>query len=129
MKEQSRPAEGPSDGLLALNHFAQASADDMACGDFLSWCKSDASSAFPFPAAKVAMRESDTVANNGKLRGERTLPVPETVDPMGQVFMQPHLKIGGGNTIAPRLHFYEDGPRSGKVYVGYLGPDLRNTLT
>lgn len=43
--------------------------------------------------------------------------------------MQAHLKIGGGNTIAPRLHFYDDCPRSGKVYVGYLGPHLRNTLT
>ncbi|MEU8692394.1 hypothetical protein [Streptomyces sp. NPDC048665] len=117
------------DGLMALNHFAEASADGTASGDFLSWCKSEASSTFPFPAAKVAMRESDTVAKNGKLRGERMLPVPKEVDENGQVFMQAHLKIGGGNTIAPRLHFYEDGPRSGKLYVGYLGPHLRNTLT
>jgi hypothetical protein len=117
------------DGLLTLNHFAEASADGTAGGDFLSWCKSDDSSAYPFPAAKVAMRESDTVARNGKLRGERMLPVPVSVDPSGRTFMQAHLKIGRGNTIAPRLHFYEDGPRSGKVYVGYLGPHLRNTLT
>ncbi|MGW9599925.1 hypothetical protein FE156_04525 [Streptomyces albidoflavus] len=117
------------DGLLALNHFAQSSADGAASGDFLSWCKSDASSAFPFPAAKVAMRESDTVARKTKLRTERMLPVPEAVSPDGRVFMQAHLKIGGGNTIAPRLHFYDDCPRSGKVYVGYLGPHLRNTLT
>ncbi|MGA4858468.1 hypothetical protein ACPCAB_17680 [Streptomyces koyangensis] len=117
------------DGLLALNHFAQSSADGAASGDFLSWCKSDASSAFPFPAAKVAMRESDTVARKAKLRTERMLPVPEAVSPDGRVFMQAHLKIGGGNTIAPRLHFYDDCPRSGKVYVGYLGPHLRNTLT
>ncbi|MER7548643.1 hypothetical protein ABTX86_01440 [Streptomyces anulatus] len=117
------------DGLLALNRFAQASAAGQAAGDFLSWCKSETSGDFPFPAAKVAMRESDTVAKNGKLRGERMLPVPEAVDPSGKVFMQAHVKIGGGNTVAPRLHFYEDGPRSGKVYVGYLGPHLRNTLT
>ncbi|WP_241847155.1 hypothetical protein [Streptomyces sp. CB02414] len=117
------------DGLLALNHFAQSSADGAASGDFLSWCKSDASSAFPFPAAKVAMRESDTVARKAKLRTERMLPVPEAVSPDGRVFMQAHLKIGGGNTIAPRLHFYDDCPRSGKMYVGYLGPHLRNTLT
>ncbi|MFF4084491.1 hypothetical protein ACFYZN_34615 [Streptomyces sp. NPDC001777] len=117
------------DGLLALNHFAEASAGGKASGDFLSWCKSEASGAFPFPAAKVAMRESDTVARNGKLRNERILPVPETVNADGRVFMQAHMKIGGGNTVAPRLHFYEDGPRSGKVYVGYLGPHLRNTLT
>ncbi|MFI5901579.1 hypothetical protein [Streptomyces cyaneofuscatus] len=43
--------------------------------------------------------------------------------------MQAHLKIDRGNTVAPRLHFYEDGTRSGKVYIGYLGPHLRNTLT
>ncbi|WP_405694840.1 hypothetical protein OHA99_07525 [Streptomyces coelicoflavus] len=117
------------DGLLALNHFAQSSAEGTTSGDFLSWCKSDASSAFPFPAAKVAMRESDTVARKAKLRTERMLPVPEAVSPGGRVFMQAHLKIGGGSTIAPRLHFYDDCPRSGKVYVGYLGPHLRNTLT
>jgi hypothetical protein len=50
------------DGLLALNHFAHCSANGTASGYFLSWCRSDASSAFPFPAAEVAMRESDTVA-------------------------------------------------------------------
>ncbi|WP_327343116.1 hypothetical protein [Streptomyces europaeiscabiei] len=117
------------DGLLALNDFARASADATTSGDFLSWCKSDASSAFPFPAAKVAMRESDTVARNDKLNRERMLPVPKSVDASGLVYMQAHLKIGGGNTVAPRLHFYEDGPRSSKVYIGYLGPHLRNTLT
>ncbi|MER6784935.1 hypothetical protein ABT330_09920 [Streptomyces sp. NPDC000658] len=117
------------DGLLALDHFARSSADGAASGDFLSWCKSDASSAFPFPAAKVAMRESDTVARKAKLRAERMLSVPKAVDPDGRVFMQAHLKVGGGNTIAPRLHFYDDCSRSGKVYVGHLGPHLRNTLT
>ncbi|MGW7466027.1 hypothetical protein ACWGJT_15315 [Streptomyces xantholiticus] len=117
------------DGLLALDHFARSAAAGATSGDFLSCCKSDASSAFPFPAAKVAMRESDTVARNAKLRYERMLPVPKAVDPDGRVFMQAHLKIGGGNTIAPRLHFYDDCSRSGKVYVGYLGPHLRNTLT
>lgn len=43
--------------------------------------------------------------------------------------MQAHLRIGSGNTIAPRLHFYDDGPQTGLVYVGHLGPHLRNTLT
>ncbi|MCP9985993.1 hypothetical protein LUX01_04000 [Streptomyces sudanensis] len=117
------------DGLLALDQFARASADGTVSGDFLSWCKSDASSAFPFPTAKIAMRESDTVARQAKLRNERMLPVPKAVHHTGRVFMQAHLKIGGGNTISPRLHFYDDTPRSGKVYVGHLGPHLRNTLT
>ncbi|MFD6414880.1 hypothetical protein [Streptomyces sp. NPDC060194] len=117
------------DGLLALNQFAGASKEGTTTGDFLSWCKSEASAAFPFPAAKVAMRESDTVARHHKLRNERMLPVPQSVDPSGRVFMQAHLKIGGGNTIAPRLHFYDDTAHSGALCVGHLGPHLRNTLT
>lgn len=117
------------DGLLALDHFARTAVCEGISGDFLSWCKADASSLFPFPAAKVAMRESDTVARNQRLRGERMLPVPKAVDPDGKVFMQAHLRIGGGNTVAPRLHFYDDCLGSGKLYVGYLGPHLRNTLT
>jgi hypothetical protein len=117
------------DALLALNHFAKASADGTAGGDFLSWCKGEESHAHPFPVAKVAMRESDTVARKDKLRRERMLPVPKAVHPDEAVFMQAHLRIGSGNTIAPRLHFYDDGPGTGMVYVGYLGPHLRNTLT
>lgn len=57
------------------------------------------------------------------------LPVPKEVHPDEVVFMQAHLRIGSGNTIAPRLHFYDGGPQTGLVYVGYLGPHLRNTLT
>lgn len=117
------------DALLALNSYAEASAAGLARGDFLSWCKAEESRLHPFPAAKVAMRESDTVAKNDKLRRERLLPVPKEVDPHQVVFMQAHLRIGSGNTIAPRLHFYDGGSRTGLVYVGYLGPHLRNTLT
>ncbi|MFD8520030.1 hypothetical protein ACFV2D_08420 [Streptomyces capillispiralis] len=58
------------------------------------------------------MRESDTVARRVKLRAERMLPVPKAVATDGRVFMQAHLKVGGGNTIAPRLHFYDDCSRS-----------------
>ncbi|MGW1102238.1 hypothetical protein [Streptomyces sp. NPDC002540] len=117
------------DALRALNCFAEASANGSAGGDFLSWCKGEESRDHPFPAAKVAMRESDTVARKDRLRRERMLPVPKEVHPDKVVFMQAHLRIGSGNTIAPRLHFYDDGPQTGLVYVGYLGPHLRNTLT
>ncbi|MGH3324831.1 MAG: hypothetical protein ACRDOV_10485, partial [Streptomyces sp.] len=117
------------DALLALDHYAAASAQGGTGGDFLSWCKSEESRQHPFPAAKVAMRESDTVARNPKLRRERMLPVPEHVHPDEEVYMQAHLRIGGGNTIAPRLHFHDGAPQTGLVYVGYLGPHLRNTLT
>ncbi|MFJ3933677.1 hypothetical protein [Streptomyces sp. NPDC090029] len=117
------------DALLALNDYAQASSEGAAGGDFLSWCKAEESRTHPFPAAKVAMRESATVTASEKLRRERILPVPKHVHPDGEVFMQAHLRIGSGNTIAPRLYFYDDGPKTGRLYIGYLGPHMRNTLT
>ncbi|GAA3491754.1 hypothetical protein [Streptomyces cremeus] len=118
------------DALLALDDFATASAAGTAGGDFRAWCSSPSADAHPFPAGKVKMRESDTVANNRTWRRERTFPVPAQVDAAEEVYMQAHLRIGGGNTVAPRLHFHDDGPgETGLLYVGYIGPHLTNTRT
>jgi hypothetical protein len=75
------------------------------------------------------MKESKTVGNRDDWRRERTFPVPEAVDPSRKLFMEAHLRIGGGNTVSPRLYFYDDGPNTGLVYVGYLGPHPTNTKT
>lgn len=115
------------DGLLALEDFAAASAAGSAHGDFRAWCSSSSADGHPFPAGKVKMRESDTVSNHWK--GERIFPVPTSVHPDEKIYMQAHLRIGGGNTVAPRLHFHDDGPKTGLLYIGYIGPHLRNTLT
>ncbi|WP_257579080.1 hypothetical protein [Streptomyces sp. JJ38] len=118
------------DALLALQDYAVASAAGTAGGDFRSWCaRSSSADAHPFSAGKVKMKESDTVGNRGAWRKQRTFPVPREVHRNGRVYMEAHVRIGGGSTIAPRLHFYDDGPGTGRVYVGYLGPHLTNTRT
>lgn len=117
------------DALLALQDYAKASASGTAGGDFRSWCSRPPTEAYPFSAGKVKMKESDTVGNRGAWRRERTFPVPLTVDPSGEVYMEAHIRIGGGNTVSPRLHFYDDGAGTGRVYVGYIGPHLTNTKT
>ncbi|MFI6421827.1 hypothetical protein ACIBG6_31000 [Streptomyces sp. NPDC050842] len=117
------------DALLALQDFAAASADGTAGGDFRSWCTKPPTGVYPFSAGKVKMKESDSVGNRGSWRKQRTFPVPTAVDPSGQLYMEAHLRIGGGNTVAPRLYFYDDGPNTGRVYVGYIGPHLTNTRT
>ncbi|MFE8936531.1 hypothetical protein ACFYNX_03410 [Streptomyces sp. NPDC007872] len=89
------------DGLPTLSPFAEASAKGPTCGDFLGWCKGKEPRDRPFPAAKVAMREPDQGIHNDRLRMERMLRVPKEVHPDGKVFLQAHLKIGLGNTIAP----------------------------
>ncbi|MEO3751104.1 hypothetical protein [Streptomyces sp. B6B3] len=118
------------DALCALNEYAAASAAGTAGGDFRHWClRQPEDREHRFSAGKVKMKESEGVGNRGKWRGERTFPVPVSVDPSGRLFMQAHLCVGGGNTVAPRLYFHDDGPGTGLVYVGYIGPHPSNTLT
>lgn len=74
-----------------------------------------------------AGRESDTVLNNDKWRSERMFPVPETVEPSGQVLMDAHFKPTHRDQFAPRLHYYDDTAKSGKIYIGYIGRHLTNT--
>ncbi|TLS47428.1 hypothetical protein FE633_04670 [Streptomyces montanus] len=118
------------DALRALNDYAAASAAGTTGGDFRHWCDNlpdDCEN--PFPSGKVKMKESETVGNNTDWRRQRTFPVPKTVDHKGKLFMQAHLRIGGGNTVSPRLYFHDDGPGTGFVYVGYIGPHPDNTQT
>ncbi|MFI6692123.1 hypothetical protein ACIBLA_10210 [Streptomyces sp. NPDC050433] len=112
-----------------FSHLAFTGASGTAGRDFRSWCSRPPNDAYPFSAGKVKMKESDTVGNRGAWRRERTFPVPLAVDRSGEVYMEAHIRIGGGNTVSPRLHFYDDGPGTGRVYVGYIGPHLTNTKT
>ncbi|MCF2435328.1 hypothetical protein LV779_14605 [Streptomyces thinghirensis] len=98
-------------------------------GDFLSWCKSDASNAFPFPAAKVAMRESDTVALQGRNCAPNACSRYRKRCPR-----RPGLHAGPpedrrGQHDRPTTPLLRRLSPLRKVYVGYLGPHLRNTLT
>lgn len=117
------------DALLALQDFAAESAAGRADGDFRAWCARRPSGAHCFSAGKVRMKESDTVGGRKEWKRQRTFPVPVEVDRSGFLYMEAHLRIGGGNTVAPRLYFYDDGPHTGRVYVGYIGPHLTNTMS
>ncbi|MET8393769.1 hypothetical protein ABZV59_17935 [Streptomyces anthocyanicus] len=118
------------DALRALNNYAAASASDTAGGDFRYWCDHLPDNCeSPFPSGKVKMKESETVGNNSDWRRQRTFPVPGSVAREGKLFMQAHLRIGGGNTISPRLYFHDDGSGTGLVYVGYIGQHPDNTQT
>lgn len=118
------------DALHALNGYAAASASGAAGGDFRHWCDNLPDDCeHPFPSGKVKMKESETVGNNTDWRRQRTFPVPKTVAKEGKLFMQAHLRIGGGNTVSPRLYFHDDSPGTGFVYVGYIGPHPDNTQT
>jgi hypothetical protein len=73
--------------------------------------------------------ESETVQNNGKMRRERTFPVPTEVDPRGEIEMFAHFKTSHRDANDPRMHYYADTWYTHKVYIGYIGPHLTNTKT
>lgn len=73
--------------------------------------------------------ESETVQNNGKMRKQRTFPVPTEVDPRGEIEMFAHFKTSHRDTNDPRMHYFPDTVHTHKVYIGYIGPHLPNTKT
>ncbi len=82
-----------------------------------------------YSAGAHAAHESESVEQSGKLRAARELPVPPAVCPVGKVFMGAHFKVAKKGMISPRMHYFDDTASSGKVYVGYIGRHLPNTLT
>lgn len=76
-----------------------------------------------------APTESSQVKDNPKYWRPRLLPVPTSVRTDGFVEMYAHFRIDTSNTIAPRLHYFDDTANTGKVYVGYIGRHLPNPKT
>ncbi|MFE0462568.1 hypothetical protein ACFW1A_25265 [Kitasatospora sp. NPDC058965] len=116
------------DGLTALQEYAAVAVHGEAGGDFKQWCEHAPAGGSHFPPRKAVRGESRTVCSHGKMRRERMFVVPASVDPSGRAFMGAHLRIGGGRT-APRLHYLDDCSGSGRIYVGYIGMHLTNTMT
>lgn len=109
-------------GFLALDAYI-AFLRDGGQGDFYIWCQSSGHPrAWPASSKKLAMVESDSVAQDKRLRRHRILPAPTADAPDRTVYMGAHLKIAqGGGPLAPRLYFHVD-PKLRKTFVGYFGP-------
>ncbi|MFH9263306.1 hypothetical protein ACH4KN_03440 [Streptomyces sp. NPDC017546] len=121
------------DALLALRDYADVSVDAPADGaafrDFKQWCEDAPGGRHAISPRKVVRDESRTVKTNTVWRKERTFPVPENVDPACRLFVGAHVRIGGGNTVAPRLHYHDAARAEHGIFIGYIGPHLTNTLT
>lgn len=73
--------------------------------------------------------ESNVTMKNGTWFNARVFEVPTTVSPDGRAFMGEHIVIGGGSHPAPRMHLLDATNTDGRVYVGYVGEHLPNTLS
>ena len=115
--------------LLALEDFVAYSLSGTFSGSVDTYLNSTPPGARGFSAKRHASRESEDVGKNPKYRRPRTLPVPAMVDASESVFMEAHFKIGQSGLISPRLHYFDDNSKSGKVYVGYIGRHLPTQKT
>lgn len=112
-------AEKVHNALVALSDYAQSGFN----GDFKRFCEAKPSGHSYISEASVARHEPAATSNNKQRSEERTFPVPKEVDPSGKIYMPEHIILGNGG-ISPRLHYLDDTKRTGKVYIGYLGPHL-----
>ncbi|MFJ3939169.1 hypothetical protein [Streptomyces parvus] len=89
-----------------------------------------ASQPFPLLAeGKVVVSEGQTASSSPRGKAQRTLPVPEHIDPSEKAVMLEHIRIGDGAPPAPRLHYLDDTDRSGTVVIGFFGDHLYNAGT
>ena len=110
-------------GLEALQAYAEEA--EHFTGGFWEWCEhSNHPDTWNASPQKLAMSESDTVKNDGRLWRTRRFLVSTEVEPNGYKHMEAHLKIseGGGQHI-PRLYFHDDAKgRTAAMHVGFIGP-------
>jgi hypothetical protein len=120
------------EALRALQAYAEVKAERGFAGDFRAWCMNPPSPGdYIISPNKVKMDESETVHSRPKWRQERIFRVPPEVEPGGRVFMGAHITIGASanGRINPRLYFHDGVLKTGRIYVGYIGRHLTNTLS
>jgi hypothetical protein len=120
------------EALRALQAYAEVKAERGFAGDFRAWCMNPPSPGdYIISPNKVKMDESETVHSRPKWRQERIFRVPPEVEPGGHVFMGAHITIGASanGRINPRLYFHDGVLKTGRIYVGYIGRHLTNTLS
>ncbi|GDY33439.1 hypothetical protein [Gandjariella thermophila] len=117
------------DILGVLDDYARASREGRCHRDVDGYLRNTPSGFRGYSAQRHARDESEDVKSNPRFRAARELPVPPEVNPAGKVFMGAHFKIATSGMISPRLHYFDDTARSGRVYVGYIGPHLPTKQT
>lgn len=115
------------DFVRVLHDYAQLAASGDFAGGMRAYLLSTEHDGFKVSPKRHAAAESQATMN--QFGDERLFSVPTAVDSTGQVHMPAHFKIDQSNTVAPRLHYFDDVARTGRVYIGYIGPHLSNTKT
>lgn len=133
---QGNPAEGlwirrSWEALQMLNAYGQHQRSGQTMPRLSSYLDSPEAT-HVISRARIALRESEQVAENPRWWSARVFAVPDWVHESGRAYMGAHIRIGSTTPPAPRLHFLDDTHRQdglGCVYVGYIGRHLPNSHT
>lgn len=115
--------------LCALEDYGHASHEGLCSSDVEGYLRNLPEGCRGYSLNKHAPTESEDVQRNSRFRDARIFPVPGHVNSDGRIEMMAHFKIAQSGLISPRLHYYDDTARSGKVFVGYIGPHLPTKRT
>lgn len=111
----------------ALSNYVKAKLNSDYTGDVEDYLRNHQSGSSNMSAAKHAMNESKVTM--GQWGHEREFKVPCEVDPSGKALMVAHFRLHRAGMGSARMHYLDDAVRSGKIYIGYVGPHLTNTQT
>lgn len=113
------------DSLLALADYVRAQGANEYTGNVHQYLLNTPNGFRGMPPKKHSWTETATTMN--QFGDARELPVPTDVDPSGCATMRAHFKLARIGMASPRLYYLDDVAGTGKVYVGYIGPHLKNT--
>lgn len=72
---------------------------------------------------------TETAATMKRFGKDRVFPVPTSVSTAGEMEMVSHFKLARIGMVSPRLYYLDNYTSDRSVYIGYIGPHLRNTQT
>lgn len=115
--------------VLVLRDYMAECLEHSFSGNVHMYLKSPDTKGRKCPTQRHRPNESEAVQNNSKMRRERTFVVPTQFEASGRMFMTAHFAPTHRDQNAPRMYYAVDLTNTKKVYIGYIGVHLTNTLT
>jgi hypothetical protein len=115
------------DAFLVLADYVRARNAGAFEGSIKQYLEDTPQGYRQMPPKKFGEKETGkTMATWGD---QRMFPVPQDVDSSGSRVMEAHFKLAKVGMASPRMHILDCWSTHKTVYVGYIGPHLRNTQT
>lgn len=115
------------DGYLALADYLRARSSGLCSTGVREYFRETPNGYRSMPTNKFGGKETKaTMERWGDLR---EFPVPVEADPSGHAVMEAHFKLAAIGMVSPRMYFLDCYSTTGKVYVGYIGAHLTNTMS